>query len=346
MDLSYQEHMELSDAIKDAVGGRYDGSKKNILVPECPNCGKSGDKFGIYVGQRSGRKIPFSSNCFSCGWRSGSLYRLLDKIGRLDLMPTETTNLNKKIEIDEIFKIDVGDDDGADELVEVDMPKSYFRVFSNPYLKKRGFTFDDYNYFEVGVTSKGNARFKDYIIFPVIENDVAVGYVSRHKWSKSRIDRYNRDNFYKVFRYRNSSEEEGNDFQHLLYNIDAIKEFQTRTVILTEGIFDAIALTRKLNIYESNSIAVCATFGKQISETKMLKLQNRGVENIIIGYDGDAAKYTSEAANMLDDYFDVLVADIEDENKDWDDLEVDEIYDIFANKLLTPVEFNFKKLKI
>ena len=46
-------------------------------------------------------------------------------------------------------------------------------------------------------------------------------------------------------RYRNSTE---NDFVKLLYNYDAVKEDETDTVIIVEGVFDAIALTRKLNL--------------------------------------------------------------------------------------------------
>ena len=49
---------------------------------------------------------------------------------------------------------------------------------------------------------------------------------------------------------------------------------------------------------------------------------------------------------MLDEYFNVLIADIEDKNKDWDDLDVSEIYDIFTNKLKTPVEYNLNKILI
>lgn len=345
MNLSYQEQIELAEDLREAVGGRYDGSKKNILVNECPYCGKTGYKFGIYIGQARMKKRPFMSHCFSCGWSNRGLEGLLQKIGRMDLMPHQTTKLDEKIGVDSMFKVNV-DDDPFEEMSECKMPKTYLRKFNIKYLKDRGFTFKDFNYFEVGQTKRGNVQYKDYVIFPIYEDGVVVGYVSRHTWSKQKIDKYNDKTKYKILRYRNSTEEEGNDFAHLIYNIDAVVEGETSTVILVEGIFDVIALTRKLNLYETNSIAVCATFGKQITDSKMEKLQRRGVEKIIVGYDGDASKYVVDAANTLDDYFDVLVADIDDEEKDWDDLDVSEIIDIFANKLYTPIEYNFKKLKI
>ena len=91
---------------------------------------------------------------------------------------------------------------------------------------------------------------------------------------------------------------------------------------------------------------MCATFGKQINPIKISKLQAKGVENIILGYDGDATKYIMEASNLLDEYFDVLIANIDDPTKDWDDLPESDIIDIFANQLMTPIEYNFKKMKI
>lgn len=74
-------------------------------------------------------------------------------------------------------------------------------------------------------------------------------------------------------RYRNSTE---NDFVKLLYNYDSIIEDETDTVILVEGVFDVIALTRKLNLYNNPSVAVVATFGKKISDTQIYKLQAKG----------------------------------------------------------------------
>lgn len=49
----------------------------------------------------------------------------------------------------------------------------------------------------------------------------------------------------------------------LLYNYDTIIEGETDTVILVEGVFDVIALTRKLELYDNQRVAVVATFGKK-----------------------------------------------------------------------------------
>lgn len=347
MDLTYQESVELEEDLIDALNGKYDGSRKNIIAPECPFCGKTGYKFGIYVGKETRNKKPFMWNCFSCGKRGMNLKPLLYEIGRMDLMPSQTTDLDTKIGLDEEFRIGLFDDKEETELKKVSLPKSYTRLFFNKYLNDRGYTYLDFNYFEAGETSQADMKFRNYIVFPVIENKEVVGYVARHIYSKMYIEEHNRTAKNKILRYKNSSESDGgNDFQYLLYNIDAVQEGITKTVILVEGIFDCVALTRKLNLYKSNDIAVCATFGKQTTETKMLKLQNKGVKNIVLGYDGDAKQFTADSANMLDEYFNVLIADIEDKNKDWDDLDVSEIYDIFTNKLKTPVEYNLNKILI
>lgn len=346
MDLDFKEKVDLAEDLRQALGGKYDGSKKNIVAPECPFCGKTGGKFGIYVGQETRYKKPFMWNCFSCGKSGKSLKPLLFEIGRMDLLPTETTDLDKKIALEDEFKIGLFDDDDNVELVEVQLPKSYRRSFFNKYLSSRGFTYNDFNYFEAGETSMADMKFRNYIIFPIIENSVVVGYVARHTYSKQRIEEHNKISKNKILRYKNSTEEDGNDFQHLLYNIDAVKEGITKTVILVEGAFDCIALTRKLNLYDNYTIAVCATFGKQVTDTKMVKLQDRGVENIVLGYDGDAKQFTAESANLLDEYFNVLIADIESREKDWDDLDVSEIYDIFTDKLKTPIEYNLNKILI
>lgn len=347
-NLDYKDFSDICDALISALHGKYDGSRKNIIVPECPYCGKTGYKFGIYVGMPDGKRKPFMSNCFSCGWKNKDLMPLLIKIGRTDIMPADTTSLKEKIPtIDDAFKITLHEDEDEDDTFRCDLPKGYSRVYFNTYLKNRGYTSYDYDFFEAGVVSRANPLFADYIVFPIYESRCVVGYVARHTWSKKDIDAYNETNKYRpIMRYRNSNSEVGNDFQKLVYNIDAVMEGVCRTVILVEGVFDAVALTRKLNLYGRDDIAVCATFGKQITESKMAKLQMRGVEKVILGYDGDAVKYVLEACNTLDEYFDVLVADIDDPTKDWDDLDRDEIIYIFANKLLTPVEYNLKKISI
>ena len=235
MELSVQEYQYLVSEITRETGAKRDGSGKNLIVPRCPFCGKQGGKFGIYIGKENVRHRPFMAHCFSCGASTRTLAQLLAAIGRMDLMVSETTDISAPLNLhlleeDEAEEID-------DELVPVELPDFYKRTFRHPYLQQRGFCFDDYEYFPVGITGRLNPRYADYVTFPVIDCGMVVGYVSRHIWPKEAIDTYNRKTKYKgeykILRYRNSTE---NDFFKLLYNYDAVREDGTDTVIVAEGV--------------------------------------------------------------------------------------------------------------
>ncbi len=343
MSLSKKETDFLVNEIARELGAKRDGSGKN-LIADCPFCSKKG-KFGIYIGKETERKKQFMSHCFSCGNSTYSLDRLLEVIGRPDLMVSETTNLETKLEPNLLFPLS-DEEEIDDELGIVCLPDFYKRCFSNEYLKSRGFIYDDYEYFPCGTTGRLNFRFDNYVIFPVIDSGDVVGYVARHCWNKDEIDKHNRKagakGEYKILRFRNSTE---NDFVKLLYNYDAVIEDETDTVILVEGIFDVIALTRKLDLYDNTRVAVVATFGKKISQTQIYKLQIKGVETVIIGYDGDAVSAIKKTASDLSPYFDVLIADIKAPEKDWEDLTYEEIYETFSKRLRTPIEYKITKIQ-
>nr|DAS68823.1 MAG TPA: DNA primase (bacterial type) [Caudoviricetes sp.] len=321
---------------------KLDGGRKNLIVPTCPYCGKQGGKFGIFVGAETEKKKLFMSHCFSCGHTTKDINQLLDDIGRPDLKVEETASFNP-LEVPEFFRVE--EDEIDDELEEVEMPEGYKRCYKNRYLKSRGFEFEDYDYFPVGTTRGLNFKFDDYVIFPIIDNGKVVGYVSRHIWSKADIDEYNnrakRNGKYQIRRYNNSLE---NDFIKLLYNYDTVIEDETDTVIIVEGIFDVISLTRKLDLYENNRVSVVATFGKKISDTQIYKLQSKGVRTIVIGYDSDAMEAINKAANQLNEYFDVYIAKIDSDGKDWDEMPYQDIYQTFSYNLCTPVEYKLQTI--
>ena len=329
--------------LTEELDAKADGAGKN-LIARCPRCGKEG-KYGVYVGKETQRKKPFMSHCFSCGCSTYTLEALLDLLGRQDLMVAPTADLGARLDTNLLFPLEEGEEID-DTLDVVGLPEFYRRCFTHPYLKARGFTFDDYEYFQVGTTRGLNFRYDDYVVFPVIDRGDVVGYVSRHTRSKEEIDRHNsrarRKGGYRILRFRNST---GNDFVKLLYNYDAVKEGVTDTVIITEGIFDVVALTRKLEIYDNEHVAAVATFGKKISRTQIYKLQSKGVRTVILGYDGDAVEAIKKTAGELNAYFRVLIADIPDAGKDWEDLGDEEIYGIFSCRLRTPAEYRLLKVQ-
>ena len=346
MNLSKEEKQTIIDEIALELHAKLDGSRKNLIVPECIWCGKKGGKMGIYIGVETERKKPFMAHCFSCGRSTITLEQLLQEIGRMDLMVTDVFDLKAGAKLDEFsFMEDKSELD--DSLCVVEMPEDFKRTYFNRYLKKRGFTEDDYEFFPVGTTRGMNFKFDDYVIFPIVDCGDIVGYVARHTWNKDDIDEYNRkarhNGKYQIMRYRNSTD---NDFVKLLYNYDAVIDGATDTVILVEGVFDVIALTRKLNLYNNHQIAVCATFGKKISDVQIYKLQEKGVETVVLGYDGDAAESIKKTASQLNEFFDVYISDIEDPDADFDSMDFWEVYDAFAYNLKTVAEYKLQKIQL
>lgn len=326
----------ISDELLYDLGGKLDGSRRNILVPNCPFCGHDGFKYGIYIGNNVGKKRFGMSNCYHCNRRFGSLKETLKALGREDLIPTETAELDDDTDISAMF-----DDEIDDDLVEITMPRGYKRCYKNTYLKSRGWITDDYEYFPVGTNRAIEREYQDYIILEVLDEGRRVGFVARSILSKEEIDSYNARHHYQIRRYKNSNEQNGNGFAKMLYNYDAIEPMVTHSVILCEGPFDVVGLNRKLELYDNKSIVPVATFGKKISQEQMFKLQKKGVEQIVIGYDNDAKETTSRIGMELEKYFDVLIADIPDGvGKDWDEMDVEDIYDVFAFNLKTIREFN------
>lgn len=343
MALSKHETDFLIEEITRHLGAKRDGGNKN-LIARCPYCGKEG-KYGVYIGKETLRRKQFMAHCFSCGRSTLTLDKLLEEIGRADLMVTPTADLLASLDENLLFPLD-NEEEIDDTLGIVELPDFYRQVYTHPYLKARGFVYDDYEIFPVGITGGLNRRFDDYVIFPVIDSGDVVGYVARHTWSKDEIDNHNRKakrtGEFQIRRFNNSTQ---NDFVKLLYNYDAVIEDETDTVILVEGIFDVVAITRKLELYDNPHFVAVATFGKKVSQAQIYKLQTKGVRKVVLGFDGDAVSAIKQTATELSEYFDVFIADIADPSKDWQDLSYTEIFEIFSERLRTPLEYKLSKLQ-
>lgn len=334
MELSVADKKTIIEDIILEYDGKLDGGRKNILIPECPFCGHGGFKYGIYVGKESSKyKVWGSSHCFHCNRSFRTLRETLEALNHSDWIPKETTDIQKQA------LITLDDDDIDDHLETIEMPEGYKRTLKNCYLKSRGFLPDDYQYFPCGTTRGMNRKYDDYILIEIHDAGRLVGFIARHTWDKEDIDSYNNSHRFQIRRYNNSTE---NQFSKLLYNYDAIVEGETDTVILCEGVFDVIGLNQKMDLYDYHRVVPVATFGKKISECQMMKLQQKGVENVVIGYDNDAAAKDTigSVANQLEDYFDVFCLQYpKDSGKDFGDMSFDEIYDVFANHIVRPREF-------
>lgn len=342
MNYSRQEVEFLIQELKIELNGHLDGSEKNLIAERCPYCQRK-NKFAVYVGKPTPRKTLFASHCFSCGKSNRELTPLLEKLGRTDLIFEATTTLDAELE-DSPLLLDNTGDQIDDSLDIIKPPKGFKRCYKNNYLKSRSFNADDYEYFPVGTTRGCNFQFDDYVIFLIVDDGDIVGWVARHIWPKQDIEEYNRkakrSGAFQLRRYKNSTE---NEFMKLLYNYDAIIEGETDTVIIVEGPFDVIALTRKLELYDNQRVAVIATFGKKISTTQIYKIQSKGVKTVVLAYDGDAVEAIKNTSQQLKSYFDTYIADIEGD-KDFDEMNYQEIYNTFAYGLRTPIEYALNKI--
>lgn len=342
MNYSRHEVEFIIQELKIELNGHLDGSEKNLIAEHCPYCRKK-HKFAVYVGKPTARKKLFASHCFSCGKSNRELNPLLEKLERTDLIFEATTTLDVELETSSLLLNSTGEqiDDSVDI---IDPPKGFKRCYKNNYLKSRGFNADDYEYFPVGTTRGCNFQFDDYVIFLIVDAGDIVGWVARHIWPKSDIEDYNRKakraGTFQLRRYKNSTE---NEFMKLLYNYDTIIEGETDTVILVEGVFDVIALTRKLELYDNQRVAVVATFGKKISTTQIYKIQSKGIKTIVIAYDGDAVETIKHTSQQLKPYFDTYIADINGD-LDFDEMAYEEIYETFAYRIKTPIEYALNKI--
>ena len=170
MELSKEEKEYIIQELSIELHAKPDGSGKNLIVPQCPYCGHEGGKYGIYIGKATERKKLFMAHCFSCGRSTQTLEQLLTDIGRQDLIITDTFDLDGDKKINDFSFLENDDREIDDSLCVVEMPEYYKRTHFNRYLRKRGFTEEDYDFFPVGTTRNMNFKFDDYVIFPIIDN--------------------------------------------------------------------------------------------------------------------------------------------------------------------------------
>lgn len=314
---------------------RLDGRKRN-LISDCPYCGKT-HKFGVSL-----VKEHNLWQCFSCGERGGS-FKLMSHFGRLDLIQ-EYFDVDDELE----DPFDIIEEEELDlELEEVELPEKTKRVASDDYLESRGWW--DESLFDFPVFRSKYFKLKDYIILGVYMYGSLVGYVSRHTWSKKKIEAYNkearRNDKYQILRYKNS---DGNEFAKMLYGFDTIIEGKTDTVILVEGAMDVIQLSQELDLLEGDDVRAIASFGKKISEEQIFHLQEKGIKNVIVFYDDDACEDIKRLD--LNRYFNIVIASTNDaddveEGMDVGDLSGEQIEQCLS-MARKPSEFFYDKVNI
>lgn len=294
-------------------------TRSNQYISTCPFCGKQSH---FYI-----NCITQQFDCKKCGV-SGGIYKLLKHFDKLYLLGAPTVKNNSTIKsIREIQNNEIQNNDENKLLPEVKMPvgfKTY--TYVTPYLQQRGLDLYDIKYWQFGQT-KISTRYIGYVLIPIFDEGKIRGFVGRYASKIVPDDK---------LRYSNSL---GTDFSCLLFGYDDIVEGNTDTVIITEGLFDAISVTKKLNLFADNSVRAVCTFGKKISQMQINKLLKKQIRKVILLYDYDALKEIKYYSSLLNEYFDTKVA-VAFGKKDIDECTLDEVIEVFEN-IREVNQFNF-----
>lgn len=295
-------------------------------VANCPFCSKESH---FYI-----NKHTQQWDCKKCG-ESGGIAKLLRYLGKTYLLEGATVQIKERIQT--LKEMEAANEDLLSQTINslptIKMPVGYEVIkYNNKYLNSRGFTRYNYQHTEVGQT-KMLSKFKNYLLFPVYENDDLKGFVGRLDPTTVK----NPDNF---LRYKNSTRTK---FSELLYGYDDIVEGKTNVVILVEGIFDKEGVDRNLLLIEAgdeldHEIKCCCTFGKKISKTQIQKLVNKGVSHVILLYDWDAVMDMKKYGLELAKHFVTRVVYM-NERKDVDEISGQELL-VRIEHAVAPRDFN------
>ena len=257
---------------------------------ECPYCGKSG-KWGIIFNDTG----IATFHCWKCP-RKVSLYEFLKKLGRTDL--AKKTYTVKPDEIDKCPKLLWVQEEELvkeEDLKPVSLPLRLKPLVNDSYLNNRGFREEHYKQFEPSYTDTPlEPKLKNFIIFKMKVDGVCVAWWARSRytkeWHKENLEAYKRHEADLVLRYRNSE----NNFQDLLGGCDEIVLGKTETVILVEGIFDAVNIQNLLGLTDKER--------SQVLSINLANHPNRKYKEVWIGLGGtQSAVYATEVS--LEEYF-------------------------------------------
>ena len=288
--------------------------KRDQIICDCLFCGKSKH---MYVNKNTG-----AWDCKKCG-NSGGIYKLLAAVDKLYLLEGATIEEREVISKIRDLTTSASEDVKLEPLPPRKMPVGYKVCLHDTYLERdRGLTPDVMKRYAIGRT-KLVRRYADYILIPVTTDGVITAFQGRYASKKVPPD---------ALRWRNDA---GADFAKMLYGYDDIK-VSGATVILVEGVFDKIAVDRRLRLDECDDVKCCATFGKKISDYQRAMLQKKGVRAVVLLYDFDAIKEIKKYAFELDKYFSTNI--VFTTKKDIDECNEAETLEVFE-RLQRPRDF-------
>lgn len=274
----------------------------STLYGTCPKCGK--DEFGISVIE------PNLFGCFRkkmCGFAGNS--KTLLKFLALPLKKQNLKYSGIKLESKELVeKINI--EEQTTILPHITMPIGFRRVYEHDYLRHRGYTDIDFQYYNCGSTK----------LDPKLSNRIIIGFPD---FTGKIIAYTGRTLCGDEPKYRNSS---GKVFSKIL---DGLTESKHKEVTIVEGHFDRINVRNKyLNLGIENRV-VCS-FGAKFSDEQISLLQHQGIEHVNLFFDPDILpiiiKNTSKISHKFKTVNVMLLNDLDKDPGDSNEIEIGEAY--------------------
>jgi len=263
----------------------------------CPICKKE-DKF--YINYKKALNIDPDTGkyvgSYDCkrGDHAGSIYEVFKHLGILNLLPNRIPTLEDSN--DDFDVIPLIDEESSLELIKMPINRnSPYRFNPNiEFLTKRGWTNEELKKYEV-------TQSNDYIYMIIKQNNIPVAYIGRSVLDANFIKEHNKSKYKTLIqKFKNSW---GVDFGKILGGLDDILE-ETHTAIVVEGIFDKVAVDRKLQLEKFTNVKCVFTFGKSFKDYQVNILkQFTNVKNVIILYDSDALESSIKTANKIQNLF-------------------------------------------
>ena len=217
-------------------------------------------------------------HCFSCEAK-GNLSVLLQIFGRKDLheLYCGPSFCDDKDYIKQMLKMGVEEEE-SDVGTRIRFPQGFNRNFATPigarymaYLRRRGLKWPIIKSLKLGFTHTDDIM-KRRVIIPIYEGGKLIGYQGRSI----------KKNPQKKYRFP-----KGIKMGKVIFNIDNVKG---ATVVITEGVFDAMALIQQ-------GYCAVAILGLNLTPYKVRKLILAGVNTVVVAVDSDGAG--DDARNRL-----------------------------------------------